>query len=40
MKTSGTRAVLFGVSSFVFQINANSSYSIDKYENGWQPIKD
>jgi hypothetical protein len=25
---------------FVFQINANGSYSIDKYEGGWQPIKD
>ena len=25
---------------FIFQINANGSYSIDKYENGWQSIKD
>jgi len=25
---------------FIFQINANGSYSLDKYENGWQPIKD
>jgi hypothetical protein len=25
---------------FIFQINANGSFSIDKYENEWQPIKD
>ena len=25
---------------FIFQINSNGSFSIDKYENQWQPIKD